>query len=156
VEGKIKSGAELKGIVGKGKAEGLSFVFTNGCFDLLHPGHLHLLGEAKKHGDLLIVAINSDRSVRRIKGDERPILPESARAALVASLEMVDYVTVFDEVDPLSLIQDLEPDILVKGGDWKMEEVVGRALVKKVVLVPHKEGYSTTNLVKKILESRAG
>ena len=146
---KIKSAAQLKEIVDRERSQGRSLVFTNGCFDLLHLGHLHLLKQAKKEGDFLVVAINSDRSVRRIKGARRPIHHQRARAVLVASLEMVDYVTVFDEVDPLGVIRMIKPNVLVKGGDWKTEDVIGKEFAKRVVIVPYKPGHSTTNIIKK-------
>ena len=115
--GRITELLELKVLVTKARGEGKKVVLTNGCFDILHRGHLHLLKEAKKLGDLLLVAINSDSSVKNIKGPNRPILPETERAELVAALEVVDYVTVFPEPDPYEVIKELRPDVLVKGGD---------------------------------------
>lgn len=129
-------------------------VFTNGCFDLMHRGHLHLLREAKKLGDLLIVGMNSDRSVKKIKGPGRPILPAEERAELLAALEMVDYVTLFDEPDPYAVIKELRPNVLVKGGDWGKEGIVGTEIVEedggKVAVIPYLEGYSTTEIIQKI------
>lgn len=129
-------------------------VFTNGCFDLLHIGHVRYLQQARALGDLLVVAVNSDRSVRRIKGPPRPILPESDRAEILASLECVDFVTIFDEDDPLRVIELLGPDVLVKGGDWTPERIVGRDFVErrggKVVSLPLVPGISTTALIQRI------
>lgn len=136
------------------RANGKIIVFTNGCFDLLHRGHLHLLRQAKALGDLLVVAVNSDASVRSIKGPTRPILSEIDRLELIASMEMVNYVLLFDEPDPYKIISVLRPDILVKGGDWPAEEVIGRDLVQdnggRVVLVPYLQGFSTTEIIAKI------
>src|SRR5512137_635626 len=136
------------------RKKGKKIAFTNGCFDILHVGHVRYLGEARRMGDLLILALNSDRSVRAIKGEKRPLVPERERAEVVASLAAVDYVTLFDETTPLRLIEYLRPDCLVKGGDWKEEAVVGGDAVRswggRVVLVPVVEGASTTNIVEKI------
>ena len=141
-------------MVAGAKTEGKKVVFTNGCFDLLHRGHLHLLREAKKLGDILIVAINNDLSVKKIKGPKRPILPEADRAELIGALEMVDYVTLFDEADPYRLIKQLQPDVLVKGGDWTREKIIGGDVVEKaggrVVAVPYLEGYSTTEMIERM------
>lgn len=156
MRGKIAQLHELKAIVAKAKREGKRVVFTNGCFDLLHGGHLHLLREAKKCGDILVVALNSDRSVKEIKGPHRPILPESERAELIAALEMVDYVMCFDEPEPYEIINELKPDVLVKGGDWPKEKIVGADVVErsggKVAVVPYLEGYSTTRLIERMRE----
>ncbi len=125
-------------------------VFTNGCFDLLHLGHIRLLEKAKRLGDTLIVGLNSDRSVRRLKGPARPINPESARAELLSALKAVDYVVIFQEDTPEKVIRTLRPDILVKGGDWKRKGVIGQDFVAsyggKTVLLPLVKGYSTTRL----------
>jgi rfaE bifunctional protein nucleotidyltransferase chain/domain len=133
---------------------GKKTVFTNGCFDLLHIGHVRYLQQARALGDLLVVAVNSDRSVRRIKGAPRPILPESDRAEIIASLSCVDFVTIFDEDDPLRVIELLEPDVLVKGGDWTPERIVGRDFVErrggKVISLPLVPGVSTTALIQRI------
>lgn len=154
MSGKIRELHELKGIVAKAKAKGKTIVLTNGCFDLLHRGHLHLLKEAKKLGDLLIVAMNSDRSVRKIKGPDRPILPQEERAELIAALEMVDYVTSFDNPDPYGVIKELRPNVLVKGGDWDKDKIVGTEVVKgdggEVAVVPYLEGYSTTQIIERM------
>jgi len=141
-------------VVAGAKAEGKKVVFTNGCFDLLHRGHLHLLREAKKLGDILIVAINNDLSVKKLKGPKRPILPEADRAELIGALEMVDYVTLFHEADPYHLIKELQPNVLVKGGDWTTERIIGGDVVEKeggrVVAVPYLDGYSTTQMIERM------
>ncbi len=135
------------------KKAGKTVVFTNGCFDLMHPGHVDYLTFAKKQGDILMVGLNSDRSVRKNKGDTRPILPENDRAKVLAALEMVDYVVIFDEEEPAALIEKIIPDILVKGEDWA-HYVSGREIVEKnggkVVLAPLVEGKSTSNIIEKI------
>ena len=148
---KIKNRSELREILSRRRTAGSTVVFTNGCFDLLHPGHIHLLTEAKSQGDILVVALNSDASVRKIKGNGRPILPEADRALLVSALEAVDYVVIFDEADPLELIRELSPDVLVKGGDWEAHEIIGKELVTKVVVVSYQSGYSTTEIIKRVL-----
>ena len=139
---------------GPGKRNGRRVVFTNGCFDLLHPGHIETLEKARGLGDVLIVGINSDRSVRELKGPGRPILPERERAELLAALGCVDGVVIYDEVTPRETIAGLLPDVLVKGGDWPDDQIVGREEVEKaggrVVSVPVVAGYSTTALVEKI------
>lgn len=142
------------------KANGEKIVFTNGCFDLLHPGHIHLLHQAKDLGGRLIVGINSDSSVRRLKGPNRPILNEHDRASLLGSLECIDLVVIFEEDTPEDLIKALRPDILAKGADYRLEEVVGREIVEsyrgQVCLVTLLEGYSTTDITEKILKSHHG
>lgn len=154
VSDKVKSLGELKGITASAKTNGKIVVFTNGCFDLLHRGHIYLLREAKALGDLLVVAINSDSSVKAIKGPTRPILAETDRLELIASMEMVNYVLLFDEPDPYKIISVLHPNILVKGGDWPAEEVVGGDIVQanggKVVVIPYLKGFSTTEIIAKI------
>jgi D-beta-D-heptose 7-phosphate kinase / D-beta-D-heptose 1-phosphate adenosyltransferase len=137
------------------RRSGKRIVFTNGCFDILHPGHIHTLTHAKALGDVLIVGINSDASVKRLKGERRPILSQGERAVMLAALEAVDYVTTFEEDTPLALIQLLRPYVLVKGGDWSSESVVGREVVEadggRVVLVPYQEGLSTTGVIERVL-----
>jgi len=154
VSDKIKSLDELKTLTAAARTNGKIVVFTNGCFDLLHRGHVHLLRNAKALGDVLVVAVNSDLSVKLIKGPTRPILAETDRLELIASMKMVNYVTLFDAPDPYNIISILRPDILVKGGDWSAEEVVGADLVKKnggkVVSVPYLAGFSTTEIIAKI------
>jgi D-beta-D-heptose 7-phosphate kinase/D-beta-D-heptose 1-phosphate adenosyltransferase len=154
VSAKLKSLAELKAIRAEARRQGRSVVFTNGCFDLLHRGHVHMLREAKARGDALIVAINSDRSVKAIKGPRRPVLPEEDRVELIAAMEMVDYVILFDEPDPYSLIAALTPDVLVKGGDWSAEKIIGADLVTQnggeVAVVPYLKGFSTSEIIERI------
>jgi len=132
---------------------GMRIVFTNGCFDLIHPGHVRYLRAAKRLGDVLVVALNSDSSVRRLKGPGRPLVAQGDRCEVVAALEMVDYVTVFSADTPYELIQALAPDVLVKGGDWKPDQIVGADLVRArggtVRSLPFVRGYSTSTLVRK-------
>jgi D-beta-D-heptose 7-phosphate kinase/D-beta-D-heptose 1-phosphate adenosyltransferase len=153
---KIKAKEDLQRIVDDLNAKGKRIVFTNGCFDLLHVGHIRYLEEAKALGDILVVGINSDRSVRRIKGPYRPILPEEERAEILSGLGGVDYITIFDEADPLELISSLQPHILVKGGDWTKETTVGKEVVERsggeVIILPFVQGASTSNLIETILE----
>jgi len=133
---------------------GLTKVFTNGCFDLLHPGHLQYLQEAKDLGDVLIVGINSDTSVKKLKGPSRPINDQDSRAVMLSSLKMVDHVIVFNEETPLELIEAIMPDVLVKGGDWTIDKIIGADLVIEnggiVKSLTFKEGYSTTSIIEKI------
>jgi rfaE bifunctional protein nucleotidyltransferase chain/domain len=131
---------------------GRRVVFTNGCFDILHVGHLRVLETAARLGDVLVVALNSDRSVRNIKGPRRPLVPLRDRARLMAALRPVDFVTYFHEDTPERLIRRLKPDVLVKGGDWAAGRIVGSEVVKKVVRVPLARGRSTTGIVEKILK----
>ncbi len=151
---KIKDLREMKRELDQLKSREKKIVFTNGCFDILHPGHTRYLFSAKELGDYLIVAVNSDRSVRAIKGAEKPIVPQDERAELLAALSCVDGVIVFDEETPLEVIQYLMPDILVKGGDWPEEEIVGADPVKKgggeVMCIPFVSGYSTTRIIDRI------
>jgi D-glycero-beta-D-manno-heptose 1-phosphate adenylyltransferase len=136
------------------RSEGRRVVFTNGCFDLLHPGHVRYLREARSLGDVLVVALNSDASVRAIKGQGRPILNQDERSEVLAALESVDYVTVFEEETPRELIASLLPDVLVKGGDWAIDAIVGREEVEgaggRVLSLPYLEGSSTSEIVKRI------
>jgi rfaE bifunctional protein nucleotidyltransferase chain/domain len=135
--------------------QGKRVVFTNGCFDLLHPGHIYTLTQAKRLGDVLVVGINSNASVKRLKGEHRPILNEEERVTILAALEAVDFVTIFAEDTPLALIRLLQPQVLVKGGDWSPEAVVGRDVVEgvggEVVLIPYQPGASTTGIIERIL-----
>lgn len=154
--GKIKTLCELSAIVQQRRALGERTVFTNGCFDLLHRGHTRLLQQARALGDLLIVGLNSDASVRRLKGPLRPVLSQDERAELLSALASVDYVVIFEEADPSRIVDALEPDVLVKGADWAKEEVVGRETVEKrggqVVTIPLVEGASTSNILRRIME----
>jgi len=153
---KIKERKELSRIIKDLKAKGKRIVFTNGCFDLLHIGHVRYLEKARAQGDILVVGVNSDSSVRKIKGPKRPLLPEEERAEILSSLGCVDYITLFNEIDPLKLITSLHPNVLVKGGDWTKEEIVGREVVErlggKVVIIPFVQGVSTSNLIETILK----
>ena len=136
------------------KAQGARVVFTNGCFDLLHPGHTRYLADARKLGDLLIVAVNSDRSVRALKGEDRPIFPQQERAEILAALEAVDYVTIFDDPTPQTVIARMLPHVLVKGAGWGPTEIVGRAEVEaaggRVVSMSAVPGFSTTSIVNNV------
>jgi D-beta-D-heptose 7-phosphate kinase/D-beta-D-heptose 1-phosphate adenosyltransferase len=139
------------------KRRGKRVVFTNGCFDLLHPGHTRYLAEARKLGDVLIVAVNSDRSVRALKGSERAIQPEAERAEILAALKAVDYVTIFDDLTPQAVIARMLPQVLVKGGDWSPDAIVGRREVEaaggQVVSIPVVEGYSTSAIIQAALRA---
>jgi D-beta-D-heptose 7-phosphate kinase/D-beta-D-heptose 1-phosphate adenosyltransferase len=141
---------------GPGKRNGRRIVFTNGCFDLLHPGHIGSLEQARALGDALIVGLNSDASVRQLKGAGRPVLPERERAEILAALECVDAVVIFDDLTPREVIARLLPDVLVKGGDWPGDQIVGREEVEaaggRVVSIPVVPGYSTTAILQKIRE----
>jgi rfaE bifunctional protein nucleotidyltransferase chain/domain len=136
------------------RASGMTIVFTNGVFDLLHPGHVRYLAEARAQGDALIVGVNSDRSVRAIKGPTRPITPELERAEVLSALSSVDAVVVFDENDPHAVISDIQPDVLVKGADWAADRIVGRDVVEarggRVVRIAFAPGFSTTGMIEKI------
>jgi D-beta-D-heptose 7-phosphate kinase/D-beta-D-heptose 1-phosphate adenosyltransferase len=133
---------------------GKTIVFTNGCFDLLHVGHVRYLEAAKAEGDILVVGVNSDQSVRLIKGPKRPVVPERERSEILASLGCVDYVTIFDDPDPLAVIKSLRPDVLVKGADWPEDGIVGKQVVEesggRVVRVPLTEEASSTNIIERI------
>jgi len=157
IETKIKSLTELKPIIARLKRQGKTIVFTNGCFDLLHLGHVKYLQDAKRKGDTLVVAINSDHSVRKIKGTKRPIVKEKDRLMILAALESVDYVLLFDEETPLKVIKTLKPDILVKGRDWDRASIVGSDIVLsyggEVSRIGLVKGRSTTDLIKKIAKS---
>ncbi|HEY6385638.1 MAG TPA: D-glycero-beta-D-manno-heptose 1-phosphate adenylyltransferase [Candidatus Acidoferrum sp.] len=141
---------------GREKDNGRRIVFTNGCFDLLHPGHIGSLEQARALGDALIVGLNSDASVRQLKGAGRPVLPERERAEILAALECVDAVVIFDDLTPREVIARLLPDVLVKGGDWPGDQIVGREEVEaaggRVVSIPVVPGYSTTTILQKIRE----
>ena len=143
---------------GREKRNGRRIVFTNGCFDLLHPGHIGSLEQARSLGDALIVGLNSDASVRQLKGAGRPVLPERERAEILAALECVDAVVIFDELTPREIIARLLPDVLVKGADWPGDQIVGREEVEaaggRVVSIPVVPGYSTSEILRKIREGR--
>lgn len=154
---KIVSLDELIPVVNNAKAVDKKVVFTNGCFDILHKGHVHYLRDSRKLGNLLIVALNSDNSVRRLKGDSRPVNSEQDRAYLLEALEFVDYVVIFHDDTPLDLICKLKPDYYTKSGDYSMENVIGAGLGSdiveqyggKVILMDYIEGYSTTTIISK-------
>lgn len=154
---KIKDLKALLDIIPKLKKQGKKIVFTNGCFDILHYGHAMYLEKAKAKGDILVVGLNSDSSVKRIKGKKRPIVNQKARSQLIASLESVDYVVIFNQDTPLETIKKIKPDILIKGSDWNKNNIVGADFIKgyggKVLTVELAQGYSTTNLIKKIIET---
>jgi rfaE bifunctional protein nucleotidyltransferase chain/domain len=155
MQNKIKTIQELRPILAILRAAGKKVVFTNGCFDIIHTGHTRYLAKARSLGDLLVVAVNSDSSVRGLKGDKRPINSESDRMEALAALQAVDFVTLFSEPDPYRIISELEPDVLVKGGDWAIEKIIGRDVVEarggRVVNVPFVEGASTTGIIEKIV-----
>lgn len=147
---------EMQAIRKKLKDENKKVVFTNGCFDILHAGHVDYLTKAKACGDVLIVAINSDASVKKIKGKNRPIVPQSERAFILSALKAVDYVTLFDEETPHEIISKLIPDVLIKGADWSVENIVGRDIVEanggEVKTIEFVNNQSTTNIIKEVLK----
>jgi rfaE bifunctional protein nucleotidyltransferase chain/domain len=157
VREKLKSLDELAAIAAAARAKGQTVVFTNGCFDLLHRGHVHILRQAKAAGDLLIVGVNSDRSVKSIKAQQRPILPETDRVELIAAMEMVDYVILFDDPDPYKLIAAIKPQVLAKGGDWSSDKIIGADIVEaaggRVAVIPYLKGFSTTEIIERIRNS---
>ena len=151
---KLKKITNLKRVIRALKKKKKSIVFTNGCFDILHPGHIKILRDAKSKGDILVVGLNSDSSVKRLKGKGRPVVNLNFRSGTVASLECVDYVTSFSEETPLNLIKSIKPDVLVKGADWNRKNIVGADFVRsyggKVLTIKLVKGLSTTNLIKRI------
>jgi len=155
---KIKKREALKKILTTHQKQGKKVVFTNGCYELIHVGHVRYLEQAKRYGDILVVAVNSDSSTRKLKGEKRPLLPEQERAEILSALGCVDYVVIFDEVDPLSIITYLKPDVLVKGGDWTVDTIIGRDVVEasggKVISLPYIEGTSTSTskIIERIVE----
>jgi rfaE bifunctional protein nucleotidyltransferase chain/domain len=153
---KIKTREELKSEIRKARRQGKKVVTTNGCFDILHIGHLRCLQKAKQLGDILVVAVNSDDSVRAIKGDKRPLVPEDERAEILAALECVDYVTIFSEDDPVQLLSELHPDIHVKGGDYSLDQIIERETVEslggELCQTPLIPGKSTSKLIKLIVK----
>ncbi len=156
MQNKIKTPEELRPLLAVLHAIGKKIVFTNGCFDILHTGHTRYLMKAKSLGQVLVVAVNSDSSVRMIKGEKRPINSETERMETLAALESVDFVTLFDEPDPYNIISILNPDVLAKGGDWPVEKIIGGDFVTshggQVMNVPYLEGASTTGIIEKILK----
>jgi rfaE bifunctional protein nucleotidyltransferase chain/domain len=151
---KLKNKIALTKIVSSLRKLGKRVVFTNGCFDILHYGHAKYLEAAKAKGDFLVVGVNSDSSVKKFKGKGRPVISENFRARMVAALESVDFVVIFPEETPLKIIRALKPDVLVKGGDWKENDIVGADFVKarggKVYSIKFIKGFSTTNIIRKI------
>ncbi len=156
---KIISRSDLKDTIRRLKAEGKRIVFTNGCFDLIQVHHVRCLQEARSHGDFLVVAINTDESVRKIKGPPRPIVPEKDRAEMLAALECVDYVTPFGEDTPHDILREILPDVLAKGGDYSQDEIVGREIVEgnggRVVRLKKWPQRSTTRLIQQILNEHS-
>jgi D-beta-D-heptose 7-phosphate kinase/D-beta-D-heptose 1-phosphate adenosyltransferase len=156
MSGKTKTVEELIKIRKELKSSGKKVVMTNGCFDILHGGHIYLFREARKQGDVLIVALNDDRSVRKLKGPMRPIFKLKERAEILEAVKYIDYLVSFKEDTPRRLISLILPDVLVKGGDWGKEEIVGRKEVEsaggKVVVIPYLSGYSTTEIINKVLQ----
>lgn len=154
---KIKTLDELKPLLHERRNRGQKIVFTNGCFDIMHSGHVQLLEQARAAGDLLVVAVNSDASVRGLKGPERPIVPQEQRARVIAALESVDYVVIFDEPDPLHVIRELMPDVLIKGGDWTPDTIIGRDVVEaaggRVFAIPLMDGVSSSDIIARIKKS---
>ncbi|HNZ07144.1 MAG TPA: D-glycero-beta-D-manno-heptose 1-phosphate adenylyltransferase [Candidatus Cloacimonadota bacterium] len=154
---KIFSLNELKDVLGLYRNTGGRIVFTNGCFDIMHAGHAQYLEEARAMGDVLIVAMNSDASVRRLKGPKRPVIGQQDRALMLAALESVDYVVIFEEDTPYEVINILEPDLLVKGGDWTPDQIVGADIVLarggEVKSLPFRPGLSTSSIIERIRES---
>lgn len=154
MEKKIQSQTALTKILGQMRSRGKTIVFTNGCFDILHLGHVRYLRKAKSLGDTLVIGLNSDASVRELKGSGRPLNRERDRAEVLSALGFVDYVTIFSEPTPEGLIRKLRPNVLVKGGDWKTKDIVGADFVRsrggRVASIPFVKGYSTTGLIQKI------
>jgi D-glycero-beta-D-manno-heptose 1-phosphate adenylyltransferase len=154
IKDKILRWPEARKIVQQWQKQGLKVVFSNGCFDLVHRGHVEYLANARAKGDRLVLGLNTDASVRRIKGDLRPVVDEQSRSFLMAAFEFVDIVILFDEDTPYELIKSLQPDVLVKGDDYKATEIVGHDVVKnrggEVITIPLVEGFSTTKLIEKI------
>ena len=153
---KVKTREQLKSEVKGARCAGKKIVTTNGCFDVLHVGHIRYLQQAKRQGDILIVAVNSDDSMRAIRGDKRPLVPENERAEILAALECVDYVTIFPELDPIQFLHELRPDIHVKGGDYKLDQIVEREAAEslgiELRLIPGAAGKSTSNLIELIVK----
>ena len=153
---KIKNISELKKIIAELKAKGKKIVTTNGVFDILHIGHIRYLQEAKKLGDILIVAINSDTSTKKLKGPKRPLNNENDRAEALAALECIDYVTIFNEENPIKILGIIKPNIHAKGGDYNISQIIEKGMVEKnngkIILIPKIKGYSTTDFINKIIK----
>ncbi len=147
---KVKTLSALKKIVESLKKKNKRIVFTNGCFDIIHPGHIKILKDSKDKGDILIVGLNSDSSIRRIKGPGRPVMDEKARSKVLEAIGLVDFVVIFQEDTPYKVIKELRPDYLVKGEDWKENKIIGREFVKKIFRIKFYPGYSTTGIIQKI------
>jgi rfaE bifunctional protein nucleotidyltransferase chain/domain len=151
---KLKPFEIIKNEIKALQQQGKKIVFTNGCFDILHAGHVDIFQQARNLGDALVVAVNSDISIKKIKGEKRPVVPQAQRMQVLAALEAIDYVVIFEEEDPFQVIKELQPDILVKGGDWPVETIVGREIVEKkggkVLSIPLMEGISTTNIIEAV------
>lgn len=154
VQSKICNVEEVKQKIDKWRLDGKKIVFTNGCFDILHRGHVEYLLKARELGDILVIGLNTDASVKRLKGDTRPVNNQESRALLLSSLLFVDAVVDFDEDTPLNLIEQVKPDILVKGGDYSVESIIGYDFVKSIggdiITIDLVDGYSTTNIIKKV------
>lgn len=153
---KINTLDGMKRIRAELRSQGMKLVFTNGCFDLLHPGHVRYLAEARALGDRLVVAVNADATVAKLKGQQRPLVPLVERMEVLAALEVVDYVIPFDEETPARVIGELLPDVLVKGGDWPLEKIAGKDTVEaaggRVVSLPYASGYSTSEIIARIVQ----
>ena len=151
---KIKTLSKLTKALKRLKAENKTIIFTNGCFDILHAGHIEYLSKARSLGDILIIGLNSDRSVRRLKGKKRPVVSQKNRAKVLSALSAVDFVVIFNDLTPINLIKTIKPDVLVKGGDWKIKDIVGSDFVRscggKVKSLRYIKGFSTKNLINKI------
>jgi len=158
LQNKIIPYSEIAELSQKLHQQGKKIVFTNGCFDILHCGHILYLEKAKTLGDILILGLNSDASVKRLKGNNRPIVPEKERALVVAGLESVDYVCIFEQDTPYELIDLIQPDVLVKGGDWTIDKIVGADIVQKkggkVLSLNYEQGFSTTNIIERIKQDK--
>lgn len=154
---KIKTLPGLKRVLKNTEAKNKSVVFTNGCFDILHVGHINYLNRAKALGDILIIGLNSDKSIKKLKGESRPIVTQRNRALVLSALSAVDFIVIFNNLTPLSLIKAIKPDILVKGGDWKVKDIVGAKFVQSyegvVKSLPYIRGFSTKSIIKKIKSS---
>jgi rfaE bifunctional protein nucleotidyltransferase chain/domain len=154
---KIKSIKELRSVIEDLRKQNKKIVTTNGVFDILHLGHVRYLQEAKKLGDVLVVALNSDSSVKQIKGPKRPINNQKARVEVLAALEFVDYVVIFNEINPIKILSEIKPNIHIKGGDYKINQIIEKDIVEKnngkIVLIPEVKGWSTTDLINKIVKT---